>query len=116
MKATNLLKRFKKVTAFSLATVIAMTSTPFHVSVKAAQEDDYPNEIRFPMTILDFRQDNLLFEYAASNYDLTLMYINGGKGLVKDQLVNGKPEYKQEVVEQIARYVNQVLVNSSAEN
>ena len=57
------LKKFLKlIAAFSLAVLITAVTLPSNLVVHAGP-DDYPPEISFPITVLDFSADNLLFEY-----------------------------------------------------
>lgn len=110
-------KFIKKMIFTSLAVLVAVTAIPYHSSVKA-DSDDYPDEIYFPIEVLDFRQDNLLFEWLATSdggdADLELYQdyygLGKGKGLVEDTLgPDGVPVYKKETVETIAKAVQRRL-------
>lgn len=107
----RLTKFFKRMVAVSLAVVVAVTAIPYSSSVKAAS-DEYPEEIYFPIQVLDFPRDDLLFEWCSweSKFNLGLHTDYGygglGKGLVEDELgPDGTPVYKQWVVEKIAEVV-----------
>lgn len=112
----KLRKMISKIALASFAVLAAVTASPYHFFVNAAS-DDYPDEIQFPITVLDFRRDNLLFEWDTS-FDLSLYknyYGDGlGVGLVEDTLSDdGVPVYKQKTVEKIAEIVQQTLKNST---
>ena len=111
------LRKFIKKVVFALLTaVLAVAVMPYHSSVEAAA-DDYPDEVYFPIEVLDFRKDNLLFEwggYAIDDADLELYQdyygLGMGKGLVEDTLgPDGLPVYKRETVETIARAVQRTM-------
>lgn len=112
-------KFIKKIILTSLAALMAVTAIPYHSSVKAA--DDYPPEIQFPIRVLDFSQDSLLFEWqTVDSFDgptFSFMGIesspgveSNGKGMVEDTLgPDGVPVYKRETVEAIAKQVQKRL-------
>ena len=115
----RLTKFFKRMVAVSLAVVVAVTAIPYPFSVKAAS-DDYPDEIYFPVQVLDFRKDELFFEWNttwASYFEFQYKdYFGKGKskGLVEDTLGdNGLPVYKKETVEIIALGVLDRMLNNS---
>lgn len=71
--------------------------------------DDYPPEVKFPISILDFRADNLLFEWPSGDSTLGLASYKvdssyaAGKGLVEKELdEDGYPVYKDKVLRYIA--------------
>lgn len=112
------IRKFIKRTIFaSLAVVMAATMIPYYSSVKAAGDSGYADEVLFPIEVLDFPKDNLLFEWAATDgadADLELYQdyygLGRGKGLVEDTLgANGLPVYKKETVERIAQAVQRRL-------
>lgn len=107
------MKKFmKRIVSASLAVLVAVTAIPFPSAVQAAS-DDFPEEIYFPIEVLDFRRDDLLFEWAdAYNLGLNTDYygLGQGKGLVEDKLgPDGTPVYKKETVERIAKIVQNTL-------
>ena len=114
----KLKKYIKRITAFSLAVVMTVVALPNNLVVYAGP-DDYPPEILFPIKVLDFRPDNLLFEYnsgiTVTNQGIYLDLFTGaennnGKGLVKNELgPDGVPEYTEDTLNRIAKYVQQRL-------
>ncbi len=112
-------KIIKKMIYASLVVFLALTMIPDHLSVKAAGSgtDSYPDEVYFPIKVIDFPQDNLLFEWldtsgADADFELYQDYYGKGqgKGLVEDELgPDGVPVYKKETVERIARQVQKRL-------
>lgn len=116
MKAGKLIKKMIYV---SFAVLVAVTLIPDHLSVKAAGSgaDSYPDEVYFPIKVIDFPQDSLLFEWmdtTGADKDLELYqdyYHQGkGKGLVEDTLgPDGLPVYKKKTVETIAQAVQRRL-------
>lgn len=116
MKAGKLIKKMIYV---SFAVLVAVTMIPGQLSVKAAGSgtDSYPDEVYFPIKVIDFPQDNLLFEWldttgADADFELYQDYYRQGrgKGLVEDTLgPDGLPVYKKETVERIAKQVQKRL-------
>lgn len=106
------------------------------MSVDAAEE--HPEQIILPLTLIDYNADNLLFQYdmgdsIGNNFTFTTesfaeavgatrVPLKEGdtnyytQGLVSDTLnsATGTPQYKQEVVEQVARMVQAQLIKSTA--
>ncbi|MDD6071665.1 MAG: fibro-slime domain-containing protein [Clostridiales bacterium] len=116
------MKRFMKhIVSASLAVLVAVTAIPFPSAVQAAT-DEFPPEIYFPIQVLDFRRDDLLFEWNnASQYNLGLFSnyygLGNGKGLVEEKLGPDKtPVYKQSTVEEIARIVQKNLEGNFSSN
>lgn len=117
------MKRFmKRIVSTSLAVLVAVTAIPFPSAVQATS-DDFPDEVYFPIQVLDFRKDELLFEYPSdlnSYFDFgNLNYYNkgNGKGLVEDKLGDdGLPVYKKETVEMMSLGVLKALKNTSWTN
>lgn len=114
-------KFFKKMICASLAVLVAVTAVPDYSYVEAAS-DDYPDEINFPIQILDFRNDGLLFEWWNNSsslhmglYDYFTKHGGKGKGLVEDTLgEDGTPVYTQEAVEEIAKRTQTNLGTASS--
>lgn len=123
----------KRIASVFLTALMIVTCIPSQLPVRAVTE--FPDEIRFPITILDFKRDDLLFEYWArsnlggypysvynnqSGLDLYRYFtdpVTGaqGKGLVEEELgEDGVPVYKKSVVEEIARMVQFDMKNSAA--
>ena len=121
----KLKKCMKRISAVILAATMLVTVMPNQPVVKA-DADDFPDEILFPVSILDFPADNLFFECPMnwfggydSYLDLTSQNIPGvntggekGKMLVADHLESDPtsiyyrlPVYKEETVDYIARRV-----------
>lgn len=114
----KLTKFFKRMAFASLAVAVAVTAIPYSSSVKA-ESDAYPEEVYFPIQVLDFRRDDMLFEWNNSWSDIALYgdYFGAGegKGLVEDELgEDGLPVYKKEIVERIARNVRNGLQYSES--
>lgn len=121
-------KFFKKMAAVSLTVLVAVTAIPYSSPVKA---DDYPDDIRFPVRILDYPIDDMLMEYyyggggldtdqRQTSFELYRDYygMGNGKGLVEDELTevedeNGNiyrvPKYKKKTLEIIAEGVKHAL-------
>ncbi len=57
----KLKKCMKRISAILLAATMVVVALPNQPVVKA-DEDDFPDEILFPVSILDFPADNLFFE------------------------------------------------------
>jgi fibro-slime domain-containing protein len=122
------LKRFiKRIAALSLATAMVATLLPTNLTVKAGP-NDYPDEVYFPITILDVPSDGLFFECAMSwngNYESHMDDLGKNqnyagktyaKGLVADSLqtnsgsiYNGLPVYKKSSVDYLAQAVQNRL-------
>ena len=97
----------KRVIAVGFASFMAAVCLAEGSSVYAGV-NDYPPEVKFPISVLDFRRDDLLFEYQSSHsyFDLCSGKYSGGKGLVENVLdEEGYPVYKKDVIEEIAKYV-----------
>lgn len=125
------LKRFiKRIAAVSLATVMVVTCLPSNLVVKAGP-DDYPDEILFPVSILDIPNDGLFFECAMSwngnwNSQMDTLGAPGGKGLLMNELESdpdsiyyGCPVYNQKYVQKLAEQVQDRLsrnLNTSTTN
>ena len=107
----------KKTISLGLVVVMIITTVLSGVvskdkNVSAAQA---PKTLKMPIIIYDHLSDNLLFEYDLNNQfsnNLSLENItelleqDAGKGLVEDTLgENGRPVYKQKVVEKVARRI-----------
>ena len=89
-----------------LVAAIIVVSLPNQLKVNA---EDYPEEILFPISILDFRADNLFFEYSPNNGTFANLKFPDGRGFVEDNLVSdpdsiyyGLPEYKEALVKNLA--------------
>ena len=123
-------KLLSKIAFTSLAVLMTASAIPYHSGVKAAT-DEYPDEVYFPIRVLDFSMDNLLFEWAGGDGSATALglyeniytsdgHINGtgtklgnGRGLVENELgPDGLPVYKRETVEYIAVRVQNNLKNN----
>ncbi|MBE5923147.1 MAG: fibro-slime domain-containing protein [Lachnospiraceae bacterium] len=123
------LKRFiKRIAALSLASVMVATCLPTNLVVKAGP-NDYPDEVYFPVDILDVPSDGLFFEGAMSwqgNWDSHMDDLGQNKtytstaygdqvyakGLVTDALQTnpdsiyyGLPVYKKSSVDYLAKQV-----------
>ena len=73
MKYNDVVRKMKRSAALGMTAIMAFSGMGVPTEARAAEQDLYPNEIRFPISILDFREDNLLFEYAlGTNGNLTL--------------------------------------------
>lgn len=107
----RLRKCFKRIAALSFAAAMLAVGLPQNSVVRA--DDDYPDEILFPISVLDFRADNLLFEWSYTPAGLDLYSgddNNGGKGLLEDTLDSeGYPVYKKATVERLAKKVRTEL-------
>lgn len=120
----KLKKCMKRISAVLLAVSIVVSGLPNQPKVNA---EEFPDEILFPIKILDFRADNLFFEYAPSwsggghGDDFATLQSNG-KGFVETNLEQdpnsiyyGLPVYKPEKVKRIAELTYQQLnYNDSA--
>lgn len=114
----KLKKCMKRISATLLAATMVVTALPNQPKVQA---EEFPEEILFPISILDFRADNLFFEYAPSwngggHGDDFATLQSGGKGFVethlesdKDSIYYGLPVYKEEKVKRIAELTYQQL-------
>lgn len=110
----RLKKCIKLLSATLLAATIIVSVLPNQSVVKA---EEYPDEILFPISILDFRADNLIFEYP-SGAGQAFDHLGTGnlKGLVEDNLESdpssiyyGYPVYKQNTVARTAALTKQQL-------
>ena len=129
----KLKKCMKRISAIILAATMVVVALPNQPIVKA-DDTDVPDEILFPINILDFPADNLFFECPMnwmggydSYLDLTSQNIPGvndggeaGKKLVADKLETDKssiyyglPVYREETVDYIARRVLATLNETS---
>ena len=104
MKLRKYIKRFSSI--LLAATMIAV-NLPDQPKVQA---EEYPNEILFPISILDFRSDNLFFQY--DNATFAFLKFADGKGFVQDSLETdpnsiyyGLPVYSEALVENLAKEV-----------
>ena len=109
-------KIFKRIVFASLMVLLAVAAIPYQSPVKAA--DEYPDEVYFPIQVLDFREDNLLFQWNQEAYYLELYQnyygLGSGKGLVENKLGdNGLPVYKKDTLNYIAQGVMRVLSSGS---
>lgn len=117
----KLKKCMKRISAILLAATMVVVALPNQPVVKA-DEDDFPDEILFPVSILDFPADNLFFEYPAgwdySGYasGMDKLGKNDMKGLVSTELENDPtsiyyrlPVYTEESVDYIAHSVFKLL-------
>lgn len=132
----KLKKCMKRISAILLAATMVVVALPNQPVVKA-DEDDFPDEILFPVSILDFPADNLLFECPMSwmeSYDsyldLTSQSIAGvntnttkGKTLVADTLESDPtsiyyrlPVYKEKTVDYIANRVKATMQEAGSAN
>lgn len=114
----KLKKCMKRISATLLAATMVVTALPNQPKVQA---EEFPEEILFPISILDFRADNLFFEYAPSwngggHGDDFANLQSGGRGFVethlesdKDSIYYGLPVYKEEKVKRIAELTYQQL-------
>lgn len=111
----RLKKCIKLLSASLLAATIIVSVLPNQSVVKA---EEYPDEILFPISILDFRADNLIFEYPSSGAGNAFANLGTGnlKGLVEDNLESnptsiyyGYPVYKQNTVARTAALTKQQL-------
>lgn len=118
----------KKTISLGLVVVMIITTVLSGVvskdkNVSAAQA---PKTLKMPIIIYDHLSDNLLFEYDLNNQfsnNLSLENItellgqDAGKGLVEDTLgENGRPVYKQKVVEKVASLVKSYMENTYYSN
>ena len=114
----------KKTISLGLVVVMIITTVLSGVvskdkNVSAAQA---PKTLKMPIIIYDHLSDNLLFEYDLNNQfsnnlsleNMTeLLGQDAGKGLVEDTLgENGRPVYKQKVVEKVASLVKSYMENT----
>ncbi len=129
----KLKKCMKRISAILLAATMVVVALPNQPVVKA-DEDDFPDEILFPISILDFPADNLFFEgpmnwrndtmnYASylDLYDANIPGVNSGeagkgKNLVADHLESDPtsiyyrlPVYNEKTVDFIAKQVLKCL-------
>ena len=120
----KLKKCIKRVSATLLAATMIVSGLPNQPKVNA---EEFPEEILFPVSILDFRADNLFFEYAPSwsgngHGDAFANLNSNGKGFVETHLESdptsiyyGLPVYKEEKVKLMAELTKQQLgYNDSA--
>lgn len=133
MKLKQCMKRISTIILAATMIVVALPNQP----VVKADEDDFPDEILFPVSILDFPADNLLFECPMSwmenynsNLDLTSEAIAGvnndgtkGKALVADTLESDPksiyyrlPVYKEKTVDYIAKRVQATMKGATSGN
>lgn len=118
----------KKTISLGLVVVMIITTVLSGVvskdkNVSAAQA---PKTLKMPIIIYDHLSDNLLFEYDLNNQfsnnlsleNMTeLLGQDAGKGLVEDTLgENGRPVYKQKVVEKVASLVKSYMENTYYSN
>ncbi|MBQ8086512.1 MAG: fibro-slime domain-containing protein [Lachnospiraceae bacterium] len=132
----KLKKCMKRISAIILAATMVVVALPNQPIVKA-DDTDVPDEILFPINILDFPADNLFFECPMnwmegydSYLDLTSQNIAGvndggeaGKKLVADKLETDKtsiyyglPVYKEKTVDYIASRVKATIENAKSKN
>ncbi len=110
----RLKKCIKLLSATLLAATIIVSVLPNQSVVKA---EEYPDEILFPISILDFRADNLIFEYpSGAGQAFNRLGTGNLKGLVEDNLESdpssiyyGYPVYKQNTVARTAALTKQQL-------
>lgn len=118
----RLRKCIKLLSAPLLAATIIFSVLPNQSVVKA---EEYPDEILFPISILDFRADNLIFEYPSSGDGAAFANLGTGKitELVEDNLESdatsiyyGYPVYKQSTVDKTAALVEKQLRQDQGAN
>lgn len=117
---------FTKVIVAFVVVMLTVTVCPTTKMVYADEaEDQYPDEILFPINVLDFPADGLLFEHAVrAPYDwahpLGLTPLLGGNaevgvGLIEDELgPDGYPVYKDWVITAIAKAVQEELKDNKS--
>lgn len=118
----NLKKCIKRISATLLAATIIVSGVPIQPKVNA---EEYPAEILFPVQILDFRADNMLFEYNSSLSTSNLEGSGSGgfgslggslKGIVENNLESdptsiyyGLPVYKEARVGNVANLTKKMV-------
>ena len=103
----KLKKNLKRISATLLAATMVVSALPNQPKVHA---EEFPEEILFPVSILDLRADNLFIEYPSNGVGNTFAALgSNGKGFVEDKLEQdptsiyyGLPVYKQATVKKIA--------------
>ncbi|MBR3646125.1 MAG: fibro-slime domain-containing protein [Lachnospiraceae bacterium] len=107
----------------SLSVLVTTITVPdFSAGYVMAEETEEIESVLLPITILDHRDDRLLFQYDLMDDLINVLDLDhpvftelvgatsSGQGLVSDTLgPNGKPVYKQNVVEKVAEIVRDYI-------